>query len=73
VSSFTYYAYWSFTYFWEIGSCKPHNSSITYSSPCVVLLGPVMGNTTKRQRLRNGISQPGPATRAAEAAHQEER
>jgi hypothetical protein len=63
VSSFTYYAYWSFTYFWETGSCKPHNSSITYSSLCVVLLGRVMGNTAKRQRLRNGISRPGPTTR----------
>jgi hypothetical protein len=73
VNSFTYYAYWSFTYFWEIGSCKPHNSSTTYSGPCVVLLGPVIGNTAKRQRLRNGISRPGPIVRAAEVAHQEER
>jgi hypothetical protein len=48
VSSFTYYAYWSFTYFWETGSCKPHNSSITYSGPCVVLLGHVMDNTVQR-------------------------
>jgi hypothetical protein len=73
VSSFTYYAYQSFTYFWEIGSYKPHNSSTTYSGLCVVLLGLVMGNTAKRQRLQNGISRPGSTPRAAEAAYQEER
>jgi hypothetical protein len=32
-----------------------------------------MGNTAKRQRLRNGINRPGLAARAAEATHQEER
>jgi hypothetical protein len=32
-----------------------------------------MDNTTKRQRLQNGISRPSPTARAAEAAHQEER
>jgi hypothetical protein len=40
-----------------------------YLGPCVVLLGLVMDNTAKRQRLRNGISQPGPT---AEVALQEE-
>jgi hypothetical protein len=44
-----------------------------YSGLCVVILGPVIGNTAKRQWLRNGISRLGPAARAAEVALQEER
>jgi hypothetical protein len=31
-----------------------------------------MGNTAKRQWLRNGISRPRPVARATEATHQEE-